>query len=148
VCPVLSVEGRRRSAVPHGAPGGATEVDDGEAPAEERAVVCTACEAPITSARARCERAGKHRHTCANAHGYVFEIVCFSPAPGVRGEGGWETFFSWFPGYAWQIALCAGCGAHVGWSFRASQGSNAEARRGEGEPFAGLRTDRVAEREP
>lgn len=24
---------------------------------------------------------------------------------------------SWFPGYAWRLAVCPQCGAHVGWSF-------------------------------
>ncbi|XP_022788151.1 uncharacterized protein LOC111328060 isoform X3 [Stylophora pistillata] len=24
---------------------------------------------------------------------------------------------SWFPGYAWRVAVCPQCGAHMGWSF-------------------------------
>lgn len=27
--------------------------------------------------------------------------------------------FSWFPGYAWQIAVCGVCSAHIGWKFTA-----------------------------
>lgn len=25
--------------------------------------------------------------------------------------------WTWFPGRAWRIALCRGCGVHLGWSF-------------------------------
>lgn len=27
--------------------------------------------------------------------------------------------FSWFPGYAWQIAVCITCSSHIGWKFLA-----------------------------
>lgn len=30
-----------------------------------------------------------------------------------------STDFSWFPGYAWQIAICAVCSSHIGWKFTA-----------------------------
>jgi hypothetical protein len=41
--------------------------------------------------------------------------------------------WSWFPGRAWQIALCKRCGVHVGWSFHA----------GEAAPFHALVRDRI-----
>lgn len=28
-----------------------------------------------------------------------------------------STDFSWFPGYAWQIAVCLKCHTHLGWKF-------------------------------
>lgn len=28
-----------------------------------------------------------------------------------------STEFSWFPGYAWQIAVCKECDTHIGWKF-------------------------------
>lgn len=28
-----------------------------------------------------------------------------------------STDFSWFPGYAWQIAICKVCSSHIGWKF-------------------------------
>lgn len=30
-----------------------------------------------------------------------------------------STEFSWFPGYAWQIAVCSTCQSHIGWKFSA-----------------------------
>ncbi|XP_058449602.1 protein cereblon-like [Malaya genurostris] len=32
-----------------------------------------------------------------------------------------STAFSWFPGYAWQITLCASCRQHLGWKFVATK---------------------------
>lgn len=28
--------------------------------------------------------------------------------------------YTWFPGYAWRLALCAKCGLHLGWHYRSS----------------------------
>lgn len=35
-----------------------------------------------------------------------------------------STEFSWFPGYAWQIANCTVCLAHIGWRFSLPKGGN------------------------
>ncbi|XP_062557219.1 protein cereblon-like [Armigeres subalbatus] len=32
-----------------------------------------------------------------------------------------STEFSWFPGYSWQITLCANCRQHLGWKFVATR---------------------------
>ncbi|XP_058811690.1 protein cereblon-like isoform X2 [Topomyia yanbarensis] len=32
-----------------------------------------------------------------------------------------STEFSWFPGYSWQITLCANCRQHLGWKFVATK---------------------------
>lgn len=32
-----------------------------------------------------------------------------------------STEFSWFPGYSWQITLCANCRNHLGWKFVATK---------------------------
>jgi hypothetical protein len=98
----------------------------------DRAVVCVACRHELTRESARMEVAGRHRHTCVNPAGVVYRIACFAVAPGCGGHGEWSEFFSWFAGYAWQIALCSGCRAHVGWAFA---GSDA--------PFHGLIEERV-----
>ncbi|CAG9798337.1 unnamed protein product [Chironomus riparius] len=39
-----------------------------------------------------------------------------------------STEFSWFPGYAWQIAICSKCYTHVGWKFAAVNNRNLKPR--------------------
>lgn len=101
-----------------------------------RPIVCAACGHAITDKDAACMQAGRHRHTCVNPAGIVYRIRCFRRAPGVSGVGEWTDYYSWFAGYAWQVAQCAGCGAHLGWGFR-----------GEGSPFHGLIAERIVERD-
>jgi len=93
--------------------------DDGEG---EEHLVCVACGHRITSARARVEVAGHHRHVCANPSGIPYDIGCFSLAPGCASRGPFESYWTWFSGYDWQIAVCGGCNAHVGWAFRNTEG--------------------------
>ena len=82
-----------------------------------RMLVCVACGHRITSERARIEVGGQHRHMCVNPAGIPYDIGCFDLAPGCRPVGPREGHWSWFAGYDWQIELCAGCAAHLGWSF-------------------------------
>lgn len=89
----------------------ASDADDSER------LLCAACAHPITSARARREVGGAHAHTFMNPAGLVFHIGCFAEAPGCTELGAPSTEWSWFPGAAWRIALCASCRTHVGWSF-------------------------------
>jgi hypothetical protein len=58
----------------------------------------------------------------ANPHGLVFEIVTVRDADGVMLLDPAAHEHSWFPGYAWRVALCGGCSSHVGWSFHATAG--------------------------
>ncbi|MCH9686457.1 MAG: hypothetical protein K0V04_33800 [Deltaproteobacteria bacterium] len=92
---------------------------------------CRACGEAITESDARTEIAGSHAHTFVNPAGLVFEIGCFARAPGCVGVGEPQPFFSWFPGYAWRVAACGGCRAHLGWSY------------GDGPQFHGLILDRL-----
>lgn len=57
-----------------------------------------------------------HKHPCAR---YVHEMVTFTRVTRVSLEGRPDTAHSWFPGYAWTIAYCARCRAHLGWRFTA-----------------------------
>jgi hypothetical protein len=79
---------------------------------------CASCGHAITSKASAFEVEGAHEHVRTNPAGFTFRIGCFREAPGCSGEGAASEHFSWFPGYAWQIALCRGCGGHLGWVFR------------------------------
>ncbi len=97
---------------------------------------CVACGHPSTPSASRLSVAGSIVHVFMNPGGFVFEIECFSKAPGARAAGSPSTEWSWFPGHAWTTELCAGCASHVGWRFDASSG---------GGTFHGLVRDRIAE---
>ena len=62
--------------------------------------------------------AGAHEHTFVNPAGIVHHIGCFSIAPGCVSVGAPDPTFSWFPGWTWQIAICARCQTHLGWLYR------------------------------
>ncbi len=71
----------------------------------------------ITSSSERIVVSGQHVHICANPYGLLFEVGCFARAPGCQVTGAPTTEFTWFPGYAWSIALCVGCANHLGWHY-------------------------------
>jgi hypothetical protein len=96
---------------PRGKPRSATRVDEG------KAVLCRACRAEIASARDRIALGDGSPHTFVNPHGFVFRLVGFADAPGCVELGRPSRHFSWFPGCAWQVALCRTCEAHLGWRF-------------------------------
>lgn len=90
---------------------------------EPGALVCAACGAPVTTAAARAERFGAHVHVFSNPDGLRFEIGCFSAAPGVRLIGEEILAFTWFPSFAWTVALCARCAVQLGWRYRSAFGA-------------------------
>ncbi len=85
---------------------------------DEEWVTCAACGHALTPRQARIEVEVRHAHTYVNPAGDEFTIGCFASASGATGVGEESTFWTWFRGFAWRIAACGGCGAHVGWSFR------------------------------
>jgi hypothetical protein len=78
---------------------------------------CAKCRRVVTSRDAVIEVDGGHAHVRRNPAGFVFEVGCFRDAPGCAAEGPASEEWSWFPGYAWQVGLRAGCGVHLGWVF-------------------------------
>lgn len=93
------------------------------------ALRCAVCGHRLTERGYRTERGGAHEHTFVNPGGFAFQIGCFVAAPGCAYTGATSTELSWFPGWTWQIAICARCRVHVGWIFRCA-----------GEQFHGLIT--------
>lgn len=89
----------------------------------ERAIRCAACGEAVTSERARVEVHGAHEHRRVNPSGADFHVGCFSEAPGCVPSGPATRFWTWFPGYAWRLASCRACGAHLGWAFDGDGGA-------------------------
>lgn len=90
---------------------------------EEKVVVCRDCRHPITAADTLRSIDGSPTHTFFNPVGIVFEIICFSRAPGCAIPGDASTQFSWFSGFTWRLALCGNCLIHLGWFFESSDSS-------------------------
>lgn len=86
----------------------------------EPSLLCRLCEHLITTESERTEVNGEHLHTCRNPAGFEFTFGCFRQAPGCNAIGKAAYEHTWFAGYSWQIAVCAGCGEHLGWCFRHS----------------------------
>jgi hypothetical protein len=88
------------------------------APEPGTSLVCAACRHPITDDDQRIAMNGGHEHTFVNPGGFAYTIGCFADAWGCAHHGSVESAFSWFPGWTWQVAACAGCRAHLGWVYR------------------------------
>lgn len=81
-------------------------------------LVCAVCQHVITETSAAIPVEGSHEHVQANPFGFVFCFGCFSVAPGCALVEGEHSADSWFRGYVWRVAVCAGCKTHLGWYFR------------------------------
>lgn len=101
-------------------------------PKKEKRLFCAACRHPVTHQDERIPVQGGHEHTFTNPHGITYHIGCFREAGGCAATGEATMEYTWFRGYAWRIALCAHCRAHLGWRFQA-----------EGEYFHGLIVNRL-----
>ncbi len=99
-----------------------------------RVLACVLCARFITTTAARIQVGGAHEHTFANPAGLRFHIGCFSPVTGCAAAGEPSTFWTWFPGYSWQVESCRSCAQHLGWLFNSGS-----------EGFHGLILDRLVE---
>jgi len=118
--------------------GGSVEVREDAAVDEKREPVyfCRSCGNSITSRKYSLEIDEKHLHTFMNPSGLIFQITCFSEAPGCLIYGSYTDEFTWFAGYEWSVVLCRVCSQHLGWHY--SSGGNG---------FFGLIMDNLAEGE-
>lgn len=94
------------------------ESQDDSNPEKHPVLICRSCNHKITSEDRKIEISGSHRHTFFNPAGIVYELGCFSNAPGCAVLGELSAEFSWFPGFLWKVALCSKCGVHMGWQFQ------------------------------
>lgn len=61
-----------------------------------------------------------------NPYGALIRILTARNAWSLTVEGWATTDFTWFAGYAWRIAHCAHCRAHLGWRFERATGEGPE----------------------
>jgi len=108
--------------------------DAGRVRDRDPAIRCAACGYVVTDRAQRFAVNGHARHAFVNPAGLVFEIACFRAAPGCCRAGKATGNWTWFPGYAWRLALCARCGEHLGWAYQGEAGA-----------FFGLIVDRLRE---
>lgn len=93
-------------------------------PQEKRKLACTTCQHLITTHDYKIEINGYYHHRFTNPSGITFEIGCFATAPGATRRGMPTLEFTWFSGYAWNLAHCANCLTHLGWFYQASHAEN------------------------
>lgn len=84
-------------------------------------ILCRFCHAAITTRRDEYSISGNHQHRFLNPHGYQYHIGCFSVAPGCDITGPVLDHYTWFKGYAWQLARCTDCGEHLGWLYQSGE---------------------------
>ena len=84
---------------------------------KEGYVFCLACSHVLAHPQDRLKVAGSHEHIFSNPHGFMHHFACYQEALGCAIEGPSVAADSWFPGYLWRLAMCAGCGQHIGWLF-------------------------------
>jgi hypothetical protein len=90
---------------------------------DERWLCCRSCATRIAPVAAILPE-GERPLVFANPQGLVFELVLLGRAQALRLVGSATQEFTWFQGYAWRVALCDGCGIHLGWRFEAVAGSS------------------------
>ncbi len=84
---------------------------------KDERLFCSTCRHPVTHLNQRIAVGGGHEHRCINPQGIVYRIGCFREAS-CTADGEATLEYTWFRGYAWRIAWCAHCRAHLGWEFQ------------------------------
>lgn len=114
--------------------------DDALQHLEHDPIICRHCGAQISNRHAFFSMDGRPASRIfSNPHGLLHEVFTVGRAHGLLLEGPPTTEFSWFPGYAWEVAYCAACRAHLGWQFTAVEPHLEPVR------FWGLRCSEVAD---
>lgn len=87
------------------------------------AIYCKVCGRAVTGRDQKIAVNGSHTHTFFNPAGIVYELGCFTTAPGCHSAGEATSEFTWFAGYVWRFALCRQCNSHLGWFFETAESS-------------------------
>lgn len=93
------------------------DVKSGRKASHKAGLCCIRCLHLITEHAAYMELAGGHSHVFTNPSGVTYQLVLYSRADCVI-HGPATTEYTWFAGYAWQLALCSNCHEHLGWRYR------------------------------
>lgn len=102
------------------------------------AIRCRVCQQPLSSEDQVFAPPGSTAvGAYANVFGQLREVVALRRAEGLIFSGESSTELSWFSGYAWRIAGCASCRAHLGWRYEATSAAL------EPEVFFGLLTSAI-----
>lgn len=97
-----------------------SDIERKEQENEEEGLLCRKCGHVITSPDHQIQVNGGHLHTFFNPAGVIYEIGCFSNAPGCLQYGPSSSEFTWFAGFTWRLSLCGLCTAQLGWFFSSS----------------------------
>lgn len=89
-------------------------------PEPEEVILCAQCRNQVTLPDQAMEMDGAHEHHFSNPKGVEFHIGCFKEAEGCASLGERSAYWTWFPGYQWQISVCRKCQNHLGWVFTSS----------------------------
>jgi cereblon len=112
---------------------------DEESAGRSKRILCRWCGEALSDVSAIfATSASGTAQTFLNPYGFLHEVVTVRWARSLTLSGPPTTEFTWYPGYAWEVASCGRCRAHVGWAFRAV--SNEEPER-----FWALRRDGITE---
>lgn len=84
---------------------------------DSKKLYCIDCKNLITDLDAAISIDGSHTHTFTNPAGYTYTIGCFQSAIGCLHIGEPTEEYTWFNGYAWQIAVCESCKEQLGWFY-------------------------------
>ncbi len=99
-------------------PDQASELEDALFTARIKRLLCRYCRCIITDDDQKTTREGQFIHYRTNPAGVAFEFGCYVDALGCSTLGEVTTEHTWFPGYSWKLAVCQGCGEHLGWLFK------------------------------
>ena len=81
-------------------------------------VYCLNCQQRVADTDAAMAMLGAHQHQFTNPHGISFTILLYAKTACMV-SGPLTHEFSWFAGYAWQLASCPQCQTQLGWRYRA-----------------------------